>query len=129
MIYFITAALGFAALENTIFIMGPLSAGNVLVSFVTGNLRFVGATLVHVVSSGAIGFCLGFAFYRGRFAKFAAWIIGLGVAVTIHASFNLAIAQASAMDTLKTFGWIWGAVVIVIVLFEEVKVVKPKLIP
>ncbi len=40
MIYFITLALGFAALENALFIMGPLSLGNVMSSFVTGMATF-----------------------------------------------------------------------------------------
>lgn len=127
MIYFVTAALGFAALENTLFIMGPLAGGNVLSGFVTGNLRFVGATLVHVVSSALIGFSIGFTFYRNRFIKLVSWLVGLAGAIAIHSSFNLAIANASSMDTLRTFGWIWGGVVILIVLFEEVKAVRPKM--
>jgi hypothetical protein len=28
---------------------------------------------------------------------------------------------------LKTFGWVWGAVVIIIILFEEIKAVHPQL--
>lgn len=124
MVYFITVALGFAALENAIFIMKPLSDGNILGGVVTGNLRFIGATLVHVVSSALIGFGLGLTFYRGRLAKFAGWVFGLAAALALHISFNLAISNAGALDTLKTFGWIWGAVVILIVLFEEVKTVK-----
>ncbi len=43
-IYFITVALGFAAFENILFIIKPLNAGNMLVGFLTGNLRFLGST-------------------------------------------------------------------------------------
>ncbi|MFA6432221.1 MAG: PrsW family glutamic-type intramembrane protease [Candidatus Paceibacterota bacterium] len=124
MIYFITAALGFAALENALFILGPLSGGNIVGSLVTGNMRFIGATLVHVVSSALIGFGMGLSFYRGKLAKFAGWFVGLGAALSLHIFFNLAISNADSMDTLRTFGWIWGAVVVLIVLFEEVKVVR-----
>jgi RsiW-degrading membrane proteinase PrsW (M82 family) len=127
MIYTIAVALGFAALENTLFVMGPLTSGSLSVSITTGNMRFIGATLVHVVSSGLIGFFLGLAFYRGRFAKFLAWAVGLAGAIAIHSAFNIAIVGAGVMDTLKAFGWIWGAVVIMIILFEEVKAVKPRL--
>jgi protease PrsW len=127
MIYLIAVALGFAALENTLFIMGPMMNGSLSVSLTTGNMRFIGATLVHVVSSGLIGFFLGLSFYRGRFAKFLALIVGLSGAIAVHAAFNIAIVGAGAMDTLKAFGWIWGAVVMMIVLFEEVKAVRPRL--
>ena len=127
MIYAIAVALGFAALENTLFIMKTISmSGSLLTSFSTGNMRFIGATLVHVVSSAMIGFSLGWTYYKGFFTRASAWIFGLGLAIAVHATFNIAIAGAGAMDTLKAFGWIWGAVVIIIVLFEEVKAVKPK---
>lgn len=128
MIYCITVALGFAALENALFIMGPLAGGDVAKSILTGNMRFIGATLVHVVSTATIGFALGWSFYRGFFAKLFALVIGLGSAIAIHTAFNLSIVTGGAADTLKAFSWIWGAVVILIVLFEEVKAVRPKLL-
>jgi RsiW-degrading membrane proteinase PrsW (M82 family) len=127
MIYCATVALGFAAVENTLFIMGPLSNGAVSQAIVTGNMRFIGATLVHVVSSSFVGFALGYAFYRGYLAKFIGVILGLAGAIALHAAFNLSIINASSTDTLKTFGWVWGAVVIIIILFEEIKAVHPQL--
>jgi len=128
MIYCIAVALGFAALENTLFVMTPLSHGDLASSIIHGNLRSIGATLVHVVSSSFIGFGLGLTFYRGRAMKFFFWAIALGAAIAVHASFNITVVSASTNDTLKAFGWIWGAVVIMIILFEEVKAVRPKLV-
>ncbi len=127
MIYAIVVALGFAAVENALFIMGPLSGGEIAKAIVTGNMRFMGATLLHTVSSAAVGFTLGFVFYRGWFSRIIAVIVGLGGAIAIHTAFNLSIVQADPSDTLRTFAWIWGAVVILIILFEEIKVVRPKL--
>jgi len=49
-IYMITVALGFAALENTLFLLTPIEHGFIVQSILTGNLRFVGATLLHVVA-------------------------------------------------------------------------------
>ncbi len=126
MIYCITVALGFAALENALFIMGPLSGGAIAQSIVTGNMRFIGATLVHVVSSATIGFCIGYVFYKGHLLKFLAGIVGLSAAIALHAAFNLSIINAGAAETLKAFGWVWGAVVLLIVLFEEIKAVRPE---
>ena len=126
MIYCITVALGFAALENAFFLFSPLSSGELTKSIVTGNLRFIGASLVHVVSSASIGFMIGITFYRGIFVKMIAIILGIILAITLHASFNLAIIYGTAMTTLKIFGWVWCAVVILIILFEEVKTVRPR---
>src|SRR3989338_10517093 len=50
-IYLLTAALGFAALENTLFLVASFSKLNFLGVIATGNLRFIGATLLHVLSS------------------------------------------------------------------------------
>jgi protease PrsW len=126
MIYCITVALGFAALENALFVLSPLAAGELSKSIVTGNLRFVGASLVHVISSAMIGFMIGFSFYRGIFAKTMCITLGIILAVALHAAFNLAIIYGTAMTTLKVFGFVWGAAVILIILFEEVKAVHQK---
>lgn len=126
MIYSIVVALGFAAFENALFLVQPLAGGEIAQSIVTGNLRFVGATLVHVVSSALVGFCLGYVFYKGYLAKVIAVIVGLSLAIGLHSAFNLSIINGSTIETLKAFAWIWGAVIILIILFEEIKVVKPK---
>lgn len=126
MVYGIVIALGFSAFENTLFIMGPLSQGLIAKSIVTGNMRFIGATLVHVVSTALIGFSYGFTYYRGKVAKACSLLLGLVGAVALHAAFNLSIIDASSSNTLKTFFWVWGAVVVLIILFEEVKAVRPK---
>jgi RsiW-degrading membrane proteinase PrsW (M82 family) len=126
MVYSITVALGFAALENTFFLFQPLLGGEIANSILTGNMRFIGATLVHVVSSAIVGFGLGFVFYRGYFAKFIAIVVGLSAAITLHSAFNLSIINGTTSDTLKAFAWVWGAVIILMILFEEIKVVKPQ---
>ncbi len=51
MIYMITAALGFAALENIFIALSSLTS---IFSVLT--MRFVGATLLHALSSGIIGY-------------------------------------------------------------------------
>jgi protease PrsW len=124
MIYCITIALGFAALENLLFVIGPLANGEVAAGILTGSMRFIGATLVHIVSSAVVGFMVGLVFYRGRAAKITAALIGLVIASGLHAAFNLSIISSTAGDALKSFAWVWGAVVILIILFEEIKAVK-----
>lgn len=127
MIYCITVALGFAAVENGLFIFKSLDTNGVVDSIVTGNFRFIGATLVHIVSSASIGFMIGLSFYKGAFMKVISVIIGIILASTLHTSFNLAIINTTDTSALKVFGWVWCAVVILIILFEEIKEIRPKI--
>ena len=126
MIYCITVAVGFAALENTFFIISPLHDGDIMKSIITGNMRFIGATLVHIVSSASLGFMIGLAFNRGVFLKTLSTVIGIGIAIALHSTFNLSIINATPADTLKVFGLLWCMVIILLVLFEEIKSIKPK---
>ena len=68
-IFLITVALGFAAFENVLFLIKPLSLDQATVGLMTGQLRFLGSTLLHTVSSGMIGIALGLSFYLGKFKK------------------------------------------------------------
>jgi RsiW-degrading membrane proteinase PrsW (M82 family) len=126
MVYCASVALGFAAIENTLFILGPLAHGSIAQAIITLNMRFIGATLVHVVSSALVGFMVGYVFYHGKLLKFTVALVGLAGAIALHATFNLSIINATSTDTLKAFAWIWAAVVILIILFEEVKAVQPR---
>lgn len=126
MIYCITVALGFAALENALFILSPLDSGDITRTIITGNMRFIGATLVHTVSSAMIGFMIGLSFYKNSFLRAMSVVFGVILAIVLHASFNLSIINETVTNTLKVFGWVWLAVVILIILFEEVKGIKPK---
>jgi RsiW-degrading membrane proteinase PrsW (M82 family) len=124
--YCITIALGFAAMENILFIMGPFSQGNVVGGLIHGNMRFLGATLVHAISSACVGFAFGYMFYSNKVSKFLALIVGLAAGIAIHSAFNISIIGGDSMDILSTFGWVWGAVIVMIVMFEELKAVRPK---
>jgi len=126
MIYMVTVALGFAAVENTLFLFGVISSGDVLSTIITGNMRFIGATLLHIIASGTIGFMMAVVFYHGKFMKFLAGAVGLTLAISLHAAFNLAIITSTAVDTLKIFAWVWAGVIVLIILFEEAKGVETK---
>ncbi len=134
MIYLITVALGFAALENTLFVMksyysGAIFIGDVTQAISTGNMRFIGATLLHVVSSSCVGIAIGLNFYRAKIVRFFFGIIGLGLGIALHSTFNLSIIKTMIGDTtgtLKVFAWVWCSVIILLICFEEVKAVKPK---
>ncbi len=125
-VYLITAALGFAALENALFLMTPFSAGQYLQGFMTDDLRFVGSTLLHVIGSSAIGFALAFTYRKqetpARFAFGAAAIVlGLILAIALHALFNFLILWQDGSSALPAFFTVWTGIVVLFALFEVLK--------
>ncbi len=125
MIYLITAALGFSALENALFIFGWLSDGNVAasVSIIGGNLRFIGASLLHVVSSAFVGLALGLSFYKPRTMQWIYALFALVVATIFHSVFNFLIINFPANGTTMAFGLVWAGVILILLAFEKVKTI------
>lgn len=119
--YLITVALGFAAAENVLFILNPLLDGNVFSGFMTGNMRFIGASLLHVVCSAVLGYCIGREFYKSRTAKNIWRVVGLALAVGLHAVFNTFIIYENGSKTFLVFGCVWAAALGVLLLFEKIK--------
>lgn len=126
-IYMIIAAIGFTAMENTFFIINPLSAGNILESIVTGNLRFVGASLLHIIASATIGIFIAFAFNKSRKAKVLSAFVGLLCAIVLHTTFNVLIMNSNGVSFL-TFFAVWCAAIVLLVFFEKIKTIQPKTI-
>ena len=120
-IYMITIALGFACLENSLFVLNPLATGDYLNSTLTGSFRFLGATLLHVLSSGTIGVLLAFSFYKSTVAKMLYGMIGLCLAIVLHALFNFFIMEASGETILGVFLFVWFGIIILFLLFEKIK--------
>lgn len=94
MIYCIIAALGFASVENLMIVWG-MSLKEISNPFGVMALRFVGATLLHALASGIVGYWLGKAWFsKPKKSKFAQTIlvgIGLTLAIIFHGLFNWAI--------------------------------------
>ncbi len=120
-IYIITAALGFAALENALFLIKPLALGQDTVSLLTGQLRFLGSTLLHTVASGILGIALGISMHRRWFVRKFYLLAGLFLAIALHTAFNFFIIRNSGSDFLKVFGFLWVVTIIVMLLFEKVR--------
>lgn len=131
MIYLIIAALGFAALENILYLTSPY-----LVNFVTTissyftylparpiettsleaaltitTFRFFGATLLHALASGIIGYFLAFSILNRR-AHRPYIASGLAISALLHALYNFFIIHIGiysheglgGFETLKLFG-------------------------
>jgi RsiW-degrading membrane proteinase PrsW (M82 family) len=120
MIYLVTAALGFAALENALFLLTPLGNGDLIQSLITGNLRFIGSSLLHVVASGVIGIFIAYSFCELPTRRRMLAGIGLILAVILHAYFNFSILNSDS-NLFVIFGFVWVGVVLLILFFERVK--------
>jgi RsiW-degrading membrane proteinase PrsW (M82 family) len=127
LVYMLTAALGFVAVENALFILSPMLENNAAQSLVTGNMRFIGASLLHVVSSGIVGAFLSYSFYEGKRKKWRAALQGLLWATLFHASFNLLILYKSQAGLTASFLAVWVGVVFLLWTFERVKALRPPL--
>lgn len=119
-IYMITAALGFAALENVLFLIGPLLDGNTELAIITGNFRFVGATLLHVAASSMIGMFGAFSHFKLKEVKKRYLGSGFILAIALHAAFNLFIIKNDDKVFLA-FVIVWLLILGIIFLFERIK--------
>lgn len=106
MIYMIVAALGFAAAEN-FFFLSTLTSNHEFFSIAI--LRFIGATLMHSLASGILGYA---------WAKHSAFL-GILIATIIHTIFNYIVIGfgAAIYPTIYLIG-------IAFILFSEFDRIK-----
>lgn len=121
MIYMISGALGFAALENILFMFTTQKGLGDFSFLLTGNFRFIGATVVHIVASAIIGCFIGLAFYAKPARRIMATLSGLVIAIALHALFNYSIISQGEGEVMTSFIVLWLLAILVIYLFEKVK--------
>lgn len=131
-IYMITTALGFAALENVMFFFQALTTHGLWGTdgaFLTGNLRFIGSSLLHVVASAAIGFALAIGFRKHRVLRALYAAVGLILAIALHAVFNFLIITGDESHTLFAFFVVWVGAVAFFAAFEILKYFRYRNLP
>ena len=128
-IYMMTVALGFAALENAFFLIEPFSGGNFLDGLSNNNLRFIGSTLLHVTASSAVGFALAFSYKLPKLIRALAAVAGLILAIVLHSTFNFFILQGDGSHTLLAFFVVWSGVVLFFALFEILRYFQYRNLP
>jgi RsiW-degrading membrane proteinase PrsW (M82 family) len=127
LMYLITGALGFAAAENTLYLLSALSTStSAMQGILLGNFRFLGATLLHTVSSGSIGLALALSYFKPKWERFVSVIIGFIIAIALHTMFNLFILKSDTGNFLITFGTVWLAAISLLLFFEKVKEIHQK---
>lgn len=122
-IYMITIALGFAALENALFLIEPISNGRFMEGIITGNFRFLGATLLHVLSSATVGVLIAFAFYKSKAKKRLYTGIGIILAILLHTLFNFSIINSNGTSMLLVFGSVWVGIIVLLLTLERIKMI------
>lgn len=118
-VYLVTGALGFAALENMLFLLNPLQDGNIALTLTAGNLRFLGATVVHATSAAIIGISLGIVFYKNHIYKFFFGLVGIIGATALHALFNFFIMKDTDISIISTISILWVVGIFVAFAFRK----------
>jgi RsiW-degrading membrane proteinase PrsW (M82 family) len=126
-VYLMTAALGFSAMENTLFLIGPVLQGETISTILTGNMRFMGANLLHVASSGVLSLFISFTYFRPVWMQKISLLVGLATASVVHAVFNFVVYIVSDYNNemiLLAFSYVWITLIILILALEKVKTIK-----
>ena len=118
MIYMITGALGFSAIENMYYIIDYLNDLRYLETLVDGGYRFIGASLLHIVTSAIIGFSISRVFFRSAKIRVSMALVGLAIATAMHTLFNYVVSHSDSTYHQLGFYGAWIMVVLLLVLFE-----------
>jgi len=107
MIYVVVAGLGFATIEN----IGTITPGmgeavNLSLAFQTLSLRFIGATLLHALTAGIVGYYWAVSIRDFELKRYL--VFGLVLAAALHAFFNYLIINFSDLIYALVFLLIIG---------------------
>ncbi len=119
MIYLITAALGFATIENILFIGHALKTVSLTTAFSTAALRFIGATLLHALASGLMGYYWAIGIIKKSLLKNI--IYGLFLAGLIHSVFNYLISEFQSANFILPSLFLILSAVFVLINFEKLR--------
>jgi len=118
-IYMITAALGFAAMENILILFENIHQGYAI-ALSTLAFRFTGATLLHALASGIVGYFLGLAWFFHHFKR-QLIVLGITIASLLHLTFN-SLVYLNPKDMLpNTSLLLIGMLILVLFLFDKLK--------
>lgn len=120
MIYLISGALGFAAGENILYLSTEFQK-SFREGFITGNLRFIGSTLLHAIASGIAGYMIARSFTSSPLKKRFAAAAGLVLASTLHALFNISIIISRGENIELSLLLLAGAGLFLLWGFENIK--------
>jgi len=93
MLYMIIAALGFVALENLlIFLSSEVFFLKIEQTLALAGFRFISATFLHALTSGALGYFLALSFFETK-KRSLFLIAGFSLAIVLHGLYNFSIME------------------------------------
>lgn len=126
MVYMITAALGFAAMENILALFRSVHDGaHIYDTLRMWTLRFVGATLLHSLASALLGYFLAMSWFFGPHRK-RLLAVGIIIATLFHFTFNILLTiNTQGVGDPRPLWYTTGLLVfmafLVSVLFDKIK--------
>ena len=109
-LYMIITGLGFAALENILILTGLGEGFPYFDTITTSIVRFVGATFLHALASGTLGFFLALSLFYTK-KRTSLILTGIFSATLLHGLYNLFI-----MKTGESFSWIIPLLILLVFL-------------
>lgn len=125
MIYMIAAALGFATVENLFVMLSVTGSAGYMVLTATAQtllLRFVGATLLHTLTAGLIGYYWALGKLRNAVSRLLP--MGLIIATVVHSIFNYLILTYERSSLMLPSLFLAVAAFFVLNDFEKLKKVE-----
>lgn len=128
MLYMVIVALGFAGLENTLYLFSPsngLTLGVILKTTLTISfIRFVGATFLHTLCSALLGYFLALSFLKTD-KKLLFTIVGITLASLLHGLYDFSIITLEEpLNIIVPIAILVGLGMFVMYGFEELKKLK-----
>lgn len=129
MIYMIVSALGFAALENLLILL-PMSANfQFFEAAFVSIFRFVGATFLHALCSGLIGYYLALSFCHAK-NRLKLAIKGLLIATLLHGLYDFSIMEIDGnLKFILPILILMGLIIFVTIGFQKIKKLKSVCLP
>lgn len=129
MLYMVVGALGFATLENVLYLFSPINSAisfnEIVRTTISGSfIRFIGGTLLHTLTSGMVGYFMALSSVKnGKGKKFTAF--GIFLAALLHGLYNFSIIRMSdPFDFIVPAAVIVGLTAFMFYDFDEIKKVK-----
>lgn len=91
MLFMIISALGFAALENLLILLPLINQFMLVETLTMAVFRFVGATFLHALCSGLIGYFMAISLRAPTQKKFKMLALGITIAVFLHGLYDFSI--------------------------------------
>ncbi len=129
-LYLIPGALGFAALENTLYLLTALTekGGGTQIALVAGTFRFFGSTVIHAICGALVALWLGMGYIKEEnqyTSKLHLVIIGLATAIALHGTFNYFIISENQLVVFATVAATWLVMIAAIIVIHKACKVKP----